>query len=219
MMDDHTSPADRWAAAYMVTEMPVLEPRCQAGKETERVPYSNHGERGEAEGDGGFTTLQQGSRIPQSVLAGQIEPISATRIFSLGPPPHHSPPHLSWSAWVLWPECERVDVDTNTHTHKQNSYLLSLKLLYIIPFWPWHKPGETVHNRFYSNLNPQKQEAIFGSNKRKSTFWTNNFQSVSSGWFHLWHLYKGQIYEMAPCALSEGGASSNSSYLHTLTFH
>lgn len=53
----------------------------------DREPYSNNGEEGEAGRDGRSTALQQGSARLQSVLAGQIELISATGIFRCPPPP------------------------------------------------------------------------------------------------------------------------------------
>lgn len=89
MMDDRMSSPERWAAAYIVRKMPVFESRRQ---KKERAPYSNNGEEGEAGRDGRFTALQQGSARLQSVLAGQIELISATGIFR---PPPPFPPHLS----------------------------------------------------------------------------------------------------------------------------
>lgn len=72
-----------------------------------RVPYCNNGKRGERkqEREGGreekYTALQQGSKIPQSVLAEQIETITARGIFSFGilfPPLHlicHEVPECS----------------------------------------------------------------------------------------------------------------------------
>lgn len=73
--------------------------------------------------------------------------------------------------------------------------------LHIIEFWMLIKSSEAVHDRFDSEFGVlQKKEVIFGSIIRKQSEQTT-FCLWSLDGFHWWHLYKGQISEMTPCAL------------------
>lgn len=88
-MDDHTPPPGRWPVGYAQCNESMLWQLCpdwQWNGEC-HIAIMGKGER-ERENKRGreekYTALQQGSKIPQSVLAEQIETITVRGIFSFG---------------------------------------------------------------------------------------------------------------------------------------
>lgn len=150
-----------------------------------RVPYSNNGEKGEAEREMGDSQHSNREAKYRNLFWQN---------------------RLNWFQWLeysVWGfffslstsfviKCmnalTRIHTNTRAHaqTHTRGIPTFSVLRFYIF-FNSDHEMSQVkLYMIGFTHISIlQKQEVIFGSNKIKSTFQTNNFQSVVSGWFSL----------------------------------